>query len=133
MDTCAPETGTDCRPPKTPLESRTQIPAETAQDLALTFKTLANATRLRLLHALVRGGEVCVTDLSEIVGLKPQAVSNQLQRLRDRGIVVHRRDGLHAYYRVLDPCVAALLDFGWCLAEDTVSQQAAPRAESVAS
>ena len=47
------------------------------------FKVLANDTRLRLLHAVVRAGEICVTDLADSLGMKPQAVSNQLQRLAD--------------------------------------------------
>lgn len=50
--------------------------------------------------------------------MKPQAVSNQLQRLADRGIVEARRDGVQMRYSILDPCVPALLHQGWCLAED---------------
>ncbi len=82
------------------------------------FKVLANDTRLRLLHALSREGEFCVTDLAAAVGMKTQAVSNQLQRLNDQGIVASRREGNQMYYRVLDPCVTALLDRGLCLVED---------------
>ena len=50
------------------------------------FKMLASDTRLRLLHALSRSNELCVTELADAVGMKPQAVSNQLQRLIDREI-----------------------------------------------
>lgn len=81
------------------------------------FKVLASDTRLRLLHALVRDGELCVGDLSAQAGLRPQAVSNQLQRLADRGIVAARRDGNRIWYRIADPCVAPLLDLAWCLTE----------------
>jgi len=84
----------------------------------LIFKVLSNDSRLRLLHALVRSGELCVTELAEGVGMKPQAVSNQLQRLTDRGIVETRRDGNKIYYRIVDPCVISLLDQGMCLTED---------------
>ncbi len=89
-----------------------------AGDLSAVFKVLANDTRLRLLHALVRASELCVNELAEAVGMKPQAVSNQLQRLTDRGIVAPRRDGLQIYYRIVDPCVISLLDRAWCLTED---------------
>jgi len=91
---------------------------EEARGLESTFKMLANDTRLRLLHALVRGHELCVSELADELGMKPQAVSNQLQRLTDRGIVEPRRNGLQVYYRIVDPCVLSLLDRGWCLAED---------------
>lgn len=83
-----------------------------------TFQVLADATRLRLLHALVRAGELCVTDLARAVEMKPQAVSNQLQRLLDRGVVATRRNSNYVHYRIVDPCVVRLLDSGICLTED---------------
>jgi DNA-binding transcriptional ArsR family regulator len=87
--------------------------------LESTFKTLANGTRLRILHALVRAGELCVSEIADAVGMKSQAVSNQLQRLADRGIVETRREGVQIHYRIVDPCVISLLKHGWCLIEDT--------------
>lgn len=78
---------------------------------------LASDTRLRLLHALARAGELCVTDLAGAVGMRPQAVSNQLQRLADRGMLATRRDGNRVWYRITDPCVPQLLDLAWCLTE----------------
>jgi DNA-binding transcriptional ArsR family regulator len=86
------------------------------------FKVLASDTRLRLLHALVRAGELSVTDLARTVGMRPQAVSNQLQRLVDRGILGAHRNGNSVYYRITDPCVPTLLDQGLCLAEDSLEQ-----------
>ncbi len=82
------------------------------------FKTLANDTRLRMLHALVRAGEMCVSEMSDLLAMKPQAISNQLVRLTDRGIVGTRRNGNNIYYRIVDPCVIAILDYGLCLSED---------------
>ena len=67
---------------------------------------------------MVRAGEICVGELADSLEMKPQAVSNQLQRLSDKGIVEARRDGLQMYYRIIDPCVVLLLDYGWCLTED---------------
>jgi DNA-binding transcriptional ArsR family regulator len=83
------------------------------------FKVLGNATRLRLLHALVRKDELCVTDLADAVEMSPQAVSNQLQRLVDRGILGARRSGNRIHYRIVDRCVVELLDLGLCLTEDS--------------
>jgi len=105
-------------PPKLPLKARPLLAMEQAAELERLFKVLGNRTRLRLLHALVRKGEMCVTDLAHTVGMKPQAISNQLQRLTDRGILASRRDGNNIHYRVVDPCVVALLDQGLCLTED---------------
>jgi DNA-binding transcriptional ArsR family regulator len=104
--------------PKPPLHERDLLGCADANRLEGLFKTLANETRLRLLHALVRAGELCVTDLSATIGMKPQAVSNQLQRLTDKGILGSRRNGTQVYYRIVDPCVVTLLDYGLCLSED---------------
>ncbi len=87
------------------------------------FKVLANDTRLRLLHALARTGELCVNDLADAVGMKPQAVSNQLQRLVYRAILGSRRNGTNIYYRIKDPCVVAILDRALCLAEDAAENR----------
>ncbi len=92
-----------------------------ASGLAGTFKVLANDTRLRLLHALVCSEELCVSDLAAEIQMVPQAVSNQLQRLADRRIVAARREGNRILYRVVDPCVPALLDLGLCLTEEVGS------------
>ena len=78
---------------RTPLKARPLMSPIQAGGLASVFKVLANDTRLRLLHAFVRAEELCVTDLAAAVGMKPQAVSNQLQRLSDLGILASRRDG----------------------------------------
>ena len=50
--------------------------------------------------------------------MKPQAISNQLTRLADRGILGYRRNGNNIYYRIVDPCVIEILDHGLCLSED---------------
>lgn len=103
---------------KPALKDRPLLSPIQAGGLAAVFKVLANDTRLRLLHALVRADELCVTDLAASVGMKPQAVSNQLQRLSDLGILGSRRDGNSIHYRVVDLCVRSLLDQGLCLMEE---------------
>lgn len=111
------KTCNDC-PPKPALATRPLLSVREAQALESMFKMLANTTRLRMLHALVCAGELCVGELADKLGMKPQAVSNQLQRLAYRGIVEAHRDGLQIRYSILDPCVLTLLHQGWCLAED---------------
>jgi DNA-binding transcriptional ArsR family regulator len=100
------------------LQDRPLLTPIQAGGLAAVFKVLANDTRLRLLHALVRAEELCVTDLAASLGMKPQAVSNQLQRLSDLGIVASRRDGTSNHYRLVDLCVRSLRDQGLCLMEE---------------
>ena len=103
---------------KPSLEDRELVTSTEAGELVALFKVLANDTRLRLLHALARSGELCVTELAAAVGMKPQAVSNQLKRLADRGIIRAARCGNNIPYRVVDPCVLSLLELGLCLIEE---------------
>src|SRR3984885_14846875 len=84
------------------LKERPLLSPIQAGGLAAIFKLLANDTRLRLLHALIRAEEIGVTDLAETIGMNPQAVSNQLQRLADLGIIACRRDGKKIIHRLVD-------------------------------
>jgi len=104
---------------KPTLRDRPLLDQDQADELVHLYKILANDTRLRLLHALERAGELSVTDLATEVGMKPQAVSNQLQRLADRRVVASRREGSRLFYRMADLCVPGLIDLGMCLLEET--------------
>jgi DNA-binding transcriptional ArsR family regulator len=104
---------------KPPIEERPLLAGGHASAVVALFKVLANESRLRILHALTRSGELCVGDIAESVGMRTQAVSNQLRRLVDQRIVATRRAGNYIRYRLIDPCVPGLLGLGWCLAEET--------------
>lgn len=117
-----------CQPPCCPpgccdevesIRSRPLLDRQERRRLALLFKVLANDTRLRLMHLLIKSGERSVNDLAEAMEMRPQAVSNQLQRLALQQIVESRRDGNSIFYRVVDPCCTLLLDYGLCLQERT--------------
>ncbi len=112
---------------KPPLAERPLITPGQAAQLVGLFKVLGNDSRLRLLHALHRGAEVSVNELAAVVGMRPQAVSNQLQRLADRGIVATRRDGTRIFYSIADPCVPSVLDLAICLIEETAVADARHR------
>ena len=72
------------------------------------FKVLGDATRLRILHALLPG-ELCVRDVSETLGTSLSAVSHQLAILKAARLVRHRRDGKVIYYSLSDAHVSGVL------------------------
>jgi ArsR family transcriptional regulator, lead/cadmium/zinc/bismuth-responsive transcriptional repressor len=121
---CGPELSPAARAGKPPLATRPLLTPSQAAELVGLFKVLGNDTRLRLLHALHRGGEVRVGDLAEQLRMRPQAVSNQLQRLADRRIVTARRHGNRIFYSIADPCVPSVLDLALCLLEETAAGRA---------
>lgn len=62
---------------------------------ALTL--LGDENRLRLCVLLVER-ELCVSDLVRITGLSQSRVSTQLSRMRDAGLLRHRRSGPQTFY-----------------------------------
>src|SRR5438876_11375732 len=110
--------GPSCCPPRPSLKDRPLLSFLEAVKVMALFKMLANDTRICLLHHLVKSGEATVTDLGKTLGMKPQAVSNQLVRLSDTGMLASRRDGNSVFYRVVNGCVSPLLDLALCLMED---------------
>lgn len=106
-----------CRP-KLPLPDRALMHGQDAERVGLLFKSLSQPTRLRILHALIREESLSVSDLAACIGMTVQAVSNQLQRLTESGVVGCQREGVQAFYRVIDPCVPVLIERGWCHVEE---------------
>jgi ArsR family transcriptional regulator, arsenate/arsenite/antimonite-responsive transcriptional repressor len=66
------------------------------------FKAMADQTRLRIL-ALLAGGEVCVCDIHDTLGIPQPRASRHLAYLRRAGLVVDRKDGLWVHYSLADP------------------------------
>jgi ArsR family transcriptional regulator, lead/cadmium/zinc/bismuth-responsive transcriptional repressor len=69
-----------------------------ALDAAERAKALSDPTRLTLAEALREGEELCVCDLSWIVGRSQNLVSHHLRTLRSLGMVRSRRDGKLVMY-----------------------------------
>ncbi len=68
-----------------------------ADDVGEMLKILANANRLMALCELVHG-EMSVGELARKIGVRDQAMSQQLSILRAHGFVDTRREGQTIYY-----------------------------------
>ncbi|MEV4735164.1 metalloregulator ArsR/SmtB family transcription factor [Microbacterium sp. LWO14-1.2] len=73
-----------------------------AERISATFKALGDPTRLRLLSLIAasEGGEACICDLTEPVGLSQPTVSHHMRLLVDAGLATREQRGRWAYYRV---------------------------------
>ena len=78
------------------------------ESISDTFKALGNRTRVKILNALDTG-ELCVCDLSAVLGMTISAVSHQLRILRDLRLVKYRRKGKIVYYSVDDEHISKLI------------------------
>ena len=80
-------------------------------ELADLFKLFGDSTRLGIIWALSES-EMCVCDLSEILGVSQSAVSHQLKTLRQANLVAFRREGKTAIYRLKDEHVKQIIKIG---------------------
>lgn len=83
---------------------------ETVSGLAEVFKMLADESRLMILLALSRDGEMHVSALCDLLGQSQPAVSHHLTLLRMNRLVGFRRSGKHNYYRVESTLVTELIE-----------------------
>lgn len=91
---------------------RKEIPSgEVALDLAETFKVLSDATRVKIIFALSKA-ELCVCDLSALLGMHDSAVSHHLRLLRALKLVKYRKEGRMAYYSLDDEHIEKLFQQG---------------------
>lgn len=86
------------------------VSVEDAEDLAACFRLLGDPKRVRILYALLEGGELCVCDIAATAEVPETTVSHAMRLLRTAGIVRNRRDGRMIYYRLDDAHVRVLLD-----------------------
>ena len=87
------------------------LPEEALLESArVLFSALADRSRLKILHALSQGQELCVCDVASLLDVKVAAASHHLRKLRDLKILKHRSDGKLAYYSLADRRIADILN-----------------------
>ena len=93
------------------LDRRTQdmiegyVPeGEILSGLVRFFSIFSDPTRIRILSALAIS-EMCVTDISRVLGINQTTVSHQLRFLKDRGMVKTDRHGKIIFYSLANDLV----------------------------
>lgn len=84
---------------------------DTLEIAQILFNALADKSRLKILYALGNGQELCVCDISVLLGVKVATTSHQLRKLRDLKILKHRNEGKLVYYSLRDPRISDILNF----------------------
>ena len=81
---------------------------QTAEHVAEVLKAVAHPVRLQIVE-LLEAGEMCVGDIAEALGGKQAITSQQLNMMKDKGVLSCRRDGARVYYRIENKNVIKLL------------------------
>ena len=93
-------------------EVKSRMPGDkTILKTADSFKILGDSARVKILYALSLK-ELCVCDLSAVLGMTQSAVSHQLRPLRNISMVKFRKEGKVVYYSLSDEHVIRLIDMG---------------------
>jgi ArsR family transcriptional regulator, lead/cadmium/zinc/bismuth-responsive transcriptional repressor len=69
--------------------------------LAGLLETSGSPQRLKILYVLYAHKEMCVCDISEVLGISDSAVSQHLKKLKDKNLVRSRRDRQTIYYSLV--------------------------------
>jgi|SRR5699024_4946291 len=78
------------------------------------FKALADQIRLKIMYELNQQGQICVCDLTELVGLPQSKLSYHLKILMDANLIDRERIGTWNYYRLNEIEVRGLLSEELC-------------------
>ena len=89
---------------------REPLTAGQAADLARQLKALADPARLRLVSMVAahEGGEACVCELTEPLGLTQPTISHHLKILVEAGIFTRDKRGVWAYYALVPSALDTL-------------------------
>jgi len=79
-----------------------------AEHVVKILKAIAHPVRLQIVEML-RAREMFVNDIVEVLDHKQAITSQQLNMMKNKGILSCRRDGVNVYYHIKDKNVASLL------------------------
>lgn len=80
---------------------------EECEKISEIFKALGDPNRLKVVKALT-AGELCSSDVAQIMEMENSTVSHQLKYLKTSGIISSRKEGKFIYYKVENECVKKL-------------------------
>jgi DNA-binding transcriptional ArsR family regulator len=89
---------------------------------AQVAKALAHESRLMIIAAL-KDKDMCVLDLTQLIGADQSTVSKHLSVLRNAGILEDRKDSNRVFYHLKTPCV---INFFECAMEVIRSKATLP-------
>lgn len=93
--------------------ARTKLPKDEALcDLADLFKIFGDTTRMKILFSLFEQ-ELCVREITELLGMTQSAISHQLKVLKDAKLIANRREGKTIIYFLADDHVRSIIGQGF--------------------
>ncbi|MCD4769465.1 MAG: metalloregulator ArsR/SmtB family transcription factor [Bacteroidales bacterium] len=78
--------------------SSSKLDPEQLENAANMLKAMAHPKRIAIIGFLEEGDDLTVTQLHELLGIEQSTTSHHLGILKDKGVLVSRREGKNTYY-----------------------------------
>ncbi len=88
------------------------ISAEQIQRMAEVLKTIGHPIRLKILEALEQEEPLCVSQIQERLPISTEQslLSHHLIKMKDKGLLLSEKNGMHVYYKILDRQILNIFD-----------------------
>lgn len=86
---------------------KTKLPRQRYEARARIAKALAHPSRQAILDALAEE-DMCVCELTELIGADQSTVSKHLAVLKQAGIIADRKEGVMTYYSLKTRCIQGI-------------------------
>ena len=83
---------------------------EPSQQVVELLKAFAHPTRLAIIKLLSQEGPLSVSNLQTQLGIEQSLMSHYLLKMRDLGILSHKRQGKTVYYDIYNPVAVKVLE-----------------------
>jgi DNA-binding transcriptional ArsR family regulator len=92
-----------------------ELTAEQVEKSANMLKAIAHPIRIAILSHLDEDKQLSVKEIHKLMGIEQSAASHHLGILKDRGILLSRREGKNIYYYIKDKNISCIVDcIGQC-------------------
>jgi DNA-binding transcriptional ArsR family regulator len=88
----------------------TDLDVASIEKAAKMMKAIAHPIRLSILGNLSEGQERTVTEIHELVKIEQSTASHHLGIMKDKGILISRRDGKNTIYAIKNKNLNKLVD-----------------------
>lgn len=86
------------------------LTAEQLEKAASMLKAIAHPMRITILKYLDGGKQLTVTEIHELLGIEQSTTSHHLGILKDKGVLVSKRDGKNTYYCIKNENLSNIIE-----------------------
>ena len=87
-----------------------ELKIEQLEIAANMLKAIAHPTRIAILSYLEDGKKLTVTELHELLDIEQSTASHHLGILKDKGVLISKRDGKNTYYALKNNNLGKLME-----------------------